>query len=291
MNWIQKIWYRIVSSNDEPYIQKINTLSSDLKITKSNLDKCDKALTKATSENSKLQAEFDKLQTEYRVVLDKNKKLNDRLKALEIVEPPYKIPTDIIDTSKFAYLPYTLIYYWNPATKKIASRKLQVTVSKFYRMWTDEMYKYFRNAIKDCKTFDEKVIKLRDVITSRTTYKYDLSGNGLHAGENWRYPTETFYGRIGDCEDSTSLWVTACHICGLPADRVFNATGEYRLGNNTAGHSFGIAKFDDGKWYVIETTSIIPKQLLKGHPNYFITGFLNGLSNWALSGQAKKEQF
>jgi transglutaminase-like putative cysteine protease len=270
MNLLKSIWQRILALDNQPLNDRISELE---------------ALLDTEIDN------YNFMKEQYESMHKTKNELLEELETYKKVEVPFTIPTDIIDTSKQPYLPSTLIYYYDPKLKKVQTKSVQVTPSKYYRMWTDEMYMFFRNAIKTCNTFDEKVVKLRNTIKSMVDYKSDLSQNGLNSGENWRFPIETFYGKIGDCEDTTSLWVTACHICGLPADRVFNATGEYKLANGMIGHSFGLAKMDSGDWYVIETTSTIPKQKLLGSKEYFIRGFLNGLSNWEMSGKAKKEQF
>jgi len=291
MQWLKDLWNRIVSSNDEQYLIKIKeleTASQDKSEIINNL------LEDLAAAENQLDKEIDNylfMKSQFELMQNLKNDLLEELETYKKVDVPFTVPTDIIDTNSFAYLPNTLIYYYNSATKKIATKSVPVTVSKFYRMWTDEMYLFFRDSIKDCKTFDEKVVKLRDVIKSIVDYKFDLSGNGLSAGENWRMPTETFYGGIGDCEDTTSLWVTACHICGLPADRIFNATGEYKAPAGFIGHSYGLAKLDNGEWWVIETTSTRPKQKLLGSKEYFIRGTLNGLSNWEMSGKAINSQF
>jgi len=282
MNLFERIWNNIISSNDQPYLDKINELEGEVKF----LDK----------ENDYLEEQIDlkddsieELEEMYFDLGEDNKTLLEELKAYEKVVVPFTIPTDIIDTTKFGYLPNTLIYYYS--NNKIETKSVPVTVSKFYRMWSDEMYVYFRNAVKNCKTFDEKVVKLRDAVKNIATYKYDVTKYGT-MGENWRFPLETFYGGIGDCEDTTSLWVTACNICNLPADRIFNITGFYKPFNKDLGHSFGGAKFDNGKWYIIETTAKRePIEMIGSDYRVPLDNMINGLSNWAMSGKSKKEQF
>jgi transglutaminase-like putative cysteine protease len=106
-------------------------------------------------------------------------------------------------------------------------------------------------------------------------YQYDL-------GEDWRNAQETFYYKKGDCEDSTILFVTLCRLAAIPADRVFNAIGSF----NGTGHSFGIARHDDNRLYLYETTLSSPPSSIKaydGNGPYKI----DCLSNWKYVGVLK----
>jgi transglutaminase-like putative cysteine protease len=290
MQWLKDLWNRIVSSNDEPYLKRIQELEDEniaYKLYKARLEN------ELSELDTKLEIETDNylfMKEQFESVQKLKNELLEELDSLKHVVPDYEIPHEIIDVNNFAYLPSTLIYYYDTRTKGIATKSVPVTISKYYRMWDDNMYQFFRNAVKNCKTMDEKFIKLRDVIKAKVTYQHDVTARGI-TGENWRFPLETFYGEVGDCEDTTVLWVTACHICGLPADRFFNATGDYKGAGGTFGHSWGIAKFNDGSWRVIETTSTRAPLVFKDNKEYFCKGFLNGLSNAKMAGKAKKETF
>jgi hypothetical protein len=286
MKWLKDLWNRIVSSNDEQYLIKIKELETTI-------GELNDELARMQSELSDEIDNYLFMKEQFELMQETKNKLLEELEALKHIEADYEIPHEIIDVNSFGYMPNAKFYYYNTSIKKIDAITVQFTPSKFYRVWSDEMFKFFRDAVKNCKTFDEKVVKLRDVIKNRVTYKHDVNKSGTSTGENWRLPTDTFYGKIGDCEDTTILWVTACHICGIPADRVFNGTGHYKHPTGWIGHSFGLAKFDDGNWRVRETTSKRQPLLFKNNKEYKITAnnILNGLSNWAMSGKGKKETF
>jgi len=199
-------------------------------------------------------------------------------------------PPDIFLNGNSKLIPYFarwLVYFFDG--KGISAKRIELTPSKLYKIWSDAMYEFFNNSIRDCKTFDEKAIKLRDIVVDIVDYKLDVGPDGKQS-ENWRTPLETYYSGIGDCDDSTILWVTACNMCGLPKDRYFNATGIYNKLGKDVGHSFGIARFDDGTWRVIETTSKATIKKLVGS-DYHIKGILSGITNDEFYGQPKSEQF
>ena len=280
MNFIQKIWNNIVTSNDAYFCDKIAELQRDLRYNKNELEDLE------FTHNVTIES-FKDLNIKYNKLYIEHTELKESITNPIIPNIKYTTP-EFLDTSKFPYLPSWKIYYYKNGMK---TKKVPFTPSKFYRVWSDEMYRYFKNKTKGIKSFDKLIIKLRDLSCDICKYETDVSRLGK-AGENWRMPTETYYGRLGDCEDSTILWITACNICGVNPERVFNATGYLTQNSKEVGHSFGLAKFEDGKWYVIETTSKRKPILLQGS-KYKITqgSMLNGLSNWFFSGKSKQEQF
>ena len=293
IKWIKDLWHRIVSSNDEPYINKIAELEWIIKQNKVGYDEALARIDELETELDNEITNYYEMKNQYESMQKTKNEILEELTSLKHEDPDFETP-DFLDTSKLPYLPFAKFYYWDRRRNRAAKVTKRFTPSKFYRMWTDDMYTFFRNAVKDCKTFDEKVVKLRNVIVNRTKYESDLGINSdgkVRAGENWHMPLTTYYSKIGDCDSSTILWVTACHICGLPADRIFNATGVYKHVTRWIGHSWGVAKFDDGSWRVIENTSKRNPILFKNNKQYEIRGFLGGLSNWNLSGQSKKETF
>jgi hypothetical protein len=290
MKFLKDLWNRIVSSNDTQYINKIAELEWIIKQKEISYNELKEELTYIESElndeidnNLFLKEQFDSMQ-------ETKNKLLDELEALKHIEADYEIPHDIIDVNSFGYLPPTIYWYWD-GTKPVA-KEVNIQIHKFYRNWDDNMFQYFRNAIKGKATYKDKFIALRKAAYDKVKYKHDL-GKGLNAGENWKMPSDIFYSGIDDCDGFTTLFVTACHICNIPADRVFNATGHYKHPKGWIGHSYPICKFDDNKWYVLEGTSLRAPLLFKDNKEYKITSnnILNGLSNWNLSGKSKQETF
>jgi hypothetical protein len=285
MNWIKNLWNKIISSNDDQYIEQISQLKNLRKLDISKIEELNKELSSKTEQNNILINENN----EKTAILNDNLLEISNLENLleQYIDKPDVETYDIdVKSNDYPYLPKWKVYYWN--NDKVTTKDIDFTPTKFYKIWSDEMYKFFNNAIKDCKTFDEKVVKLRDIIRKRVVYKRDVSSKG-NPSENWRLPPETFYGQIGDCEDNTILWIAACKMCGLPADRVFNATGYVKWLGKEAGHSWGVAKFDDGNWYVVDSTSNRVVKFLGS--DYSIKGFIRGISNWKFSGVPKNEQF
>ena len=249
------------------------------------------------SENQELEStinveiqNYNFMKEQFELMQKTKNELLEELETYKKVEVPFTIPTDIIDVGTFGYLPQTVYFYWDGS--KPASKTVPIHIHKFYRNFDDNMFQFFRNKIKGKKTYRTKFIALRDACYDVIKYKHDLS-QGFNIGENWKMPSEIFYSGIDDCDGFTTLFVTACNICDIPADRVFNATGHYKHVTGWIGHSFPVVKFDDDKWYVLEGTSKRNPLLFKDNKEYKITqnNILNGLSNWAMSGKSKKETF
>lgn len=124
---------------------------------------------------------------------------------------------------------------------------------------------------------EEKLNKIWEFVITKIRYTYD----------EWEefYPAEwTLAFGAGDCEDTSILFVALCRAAKIPADRVFCVMGYF----DRYGHAFPIAKRDDGKWYVYESTlSRVPKEpiLFKGSrytsPS---SGGIGGMYNWKWKG-------
>ena len=125
----------------------------------------------------------------------------------------------------------------------------------------------------------EKIEDGRSVIC----YDIETENNGIYLPESDII--------VHNCEDGTILFLDACRMCGIPADKVFNTIGNTSFGY----HSYPIVWMDvedlvgtasegQGKgWYIYETTldflPTSPKKL-KGS-NYWCEG---GLQNWKYFG-------
>jgi transglutaminase-like putative cysteine protease len=292
MNFITKFLKNIIESDNQIIINKCNLEKIAYQ---AQIDIQNEQITELKNNYANSDKNVIQLTTEKNKLLNQIKETLDELNTYKKTEKPYTIPTDIIDTTKFPYLPSYTSIFLNATTKKLESKENQMTPSKFYREWTDEMYQFVMNNIKGMTDPDLIKIKLRDLADNRVEYKSDLkvkSTGEYIVGENWKPAHITWDDKAGDCEDSTILWVCFCAIANIPADEVFNATGFYNQFGEEVGHSWGVTKFKDNNWYVIETTAKkTPVKLLNSDYRIPLNNIMNGLSNWAISGKSKKEQF
>jgi hypothetical protein len=191
-----------------------------------------------------------------------------------------------VDWDRFPYFGETLFSYYDIDTKKIVDTKIQMTPSKFYKIWSDEMYQYVITGMKTYskKTELEKIVRLRDLVCDRVTYQFDTNSEGFKI-DNWKLPIQTFANKKDDCDGMTSLWLTFCNIYGIPSNKVFNLTGTVPQG----GHSFGGYLDQDNKMWIIECTSKMKPFLMKGS-NYKCNTGISGITNWQFSGVPKVEQ-
>jgi transglutaminase-like putative cysteine protease len=128
---------------------------------------------------------------------------------------------------------------------------------------------------------NQKLENIWKFVIYSLVYQYDKA-------ENWQPPIVTVIKKTGDCEDGTILFVTLCRRAHVPADSVFNACGWYKTGGQQYGHSFPIAKREDGKWYIFETTiDAFPNRYMefKGS-NYDGTW---GYANWKFAGKGAEQ--
>lgn len=280
MKFLKDLWHKILALDNQPLNDEIRKLQHQVE-----------ELQSQELEYKKDILSKEALLNHYIDVIEGNAvEYEDKiaeLKALLAENEVYDLPNIDVDWDKHPYFPSTMFTYYDSTKKKNVNVFAQLTPSKYYRCYSDEMYNYVNNGMKGYakKSMLEQVKRLRDLVCDRVTYHHDLTSEGALT-ENWKLPMQTFYERVGDCDDMCVLWVTFCKIYGIPSDRVFNLTGFY--GN--AGHSFGGFLDDKNNMQIIECTTksrVIPMK----DSQYRCKGSLNGLSNWSCSGVPRTEQF
>lgn len=102
-----------------------------------------------------------------------------------------------------------------------------------------------------------------DEVVEAIRYRYDYKV--FPTGEFWQFPEETWARRLGDCEDTTYLLVSALRSLrkkmGLPFREIYACLGFYiDKSGNVFGHAFPII---DGEWIADETVLILESTLEK----------------------------
>jgi len=105
--------------------------------------------------------------------------------------------------------------------------------------------------INDNDSDDEKATKITSYVQDNIKYVSDTS---LGVTEYWQLPIETFYRKLGDCEDMSILIVSLCRIAGIPAHRIKVAAGLVKTGKNaeTGGHAYPVYLKDDCEWVILD---------------------------------------
>jgi hypothetical protein len=281
MNFFQSLWHRITRQ------ELIDTLYQTIN---NNLQTIEE-LNSQEQEYKNTILEKEKLLKSYAdLIADKDISIEDLYREIDTIrkeENIYPEPNLQVDWDRFPYFGKTVFSYYDLTTKKIVDTEIQMTPSKYYKIWSDEMYQYVISGMKGYtkKTEFEKVVKLRDLVCDKITYQFDTNSEGFKI-DNWKLPIQTFANKKDDCDGMTSLWLTFCNIYGIQSNKVFNLTGTVPQG----GHSFGGYLDQDNQMWVIECTSKKKPFLMKGS-KYKCNTRISGITNWAFAGVPKVEQF
>jgi len=204
------------------------------------------------------------LETENRRLLNENICLREALDECQNYQEPEK--PDWLDDSQLPYEPLI----------EIEGEKIKLLPQDIYM---------------ECRTLREKALKWRELplnerlweiwkfVIVSLKYKYDKE-------ENWLPPIVSLVRGWGDCEDGTILFITLARLAHIDSDKVFNACGWYHEDSQKFGHSYPIAKMEDEKWYIFETTldSIPGSPKLFEGSNYTADW---GVANWQYAGVIK----
>jgi len=287
MNFFKNFWQKIAQSDNQPFTDTINSLNTQISQYKSEISAKNIIIIEMQNHNQDLSTDNDQLRADYLETLANMEEYTQRFENLNHTLNP---PNINIKWGAPTYFPAWLIYYSDGT--QMQTKSVTMTPAKFYRLWTDEMWnecQAHKKQWSDKEPFKNKVVALRNLVLKHCKYVTDANRVGK-PGENWRIPIESYYGGQCDCEDMTSLFITFCNICGIPSDRVFNATGYITIKKQDIGHSFAIFQDDDSKWYVLECTAQQDPKLFKGSA-YHCKGMLKGLSNWQWCGDPQEEQW
>ena len=168
-------------------------------------------------------------------------------------------------------------YIYKPViTSEIDNFHLEPTL-----MYPTEGLNEYRYLWTNVKSRDQVLTNIWKFVIDSAWYTYDKV-------ESWQFPQETIARKKGDCEDTTILFVALCRQAGIPPTDVFNALGWLKVDGKDIGHSWPIAKGEDGNWYIYESTLEtypLPTRpmLFKGSPYRAEWGF----HNWAYAGSLK----
>ena len=172
-------------------------------------------------------------------------------------------------------------YY--PIIKSSSGASISIHPTEIY-VYGKTLLNYTKQEQMNGLTYIQRLFKIWDIVCRRLTYRTDT------AGEDWQFPSATWFLKEGDCEDGTNLFVTLCMISGIPSNRVFNVCG--RIGDRETGygHSFPIVWLPKGEWgeegwYIMETTlnsatGIMP---MKFYGSYYYGDW--GAANWHHQGK------
>ena len=201
--------------------------------------------------------------------------LQDILDRLDIIVPE---KPDWLNANQVAYHPYIQI-------PKVDEGYSMEDPTGIYT-GSEFLYKEIDGAgIRILPTY-ESLIEIWKYVVGISKYESDV-------GDNWQPHPITIVRGKGDCDDTTILFVDACRMIGIPADKVFNAVGPTSFGYHsypivylTREEIEGTPSEKNGEgWYIFETTlhslSKTPRpRKLVGSPYW-----VNSTANWEYQGK------
>jgi len=288
MSFLSNWWNSIVQSDNQEIIDKYEP---KLKAYQQQIDVQNEQITELSNNYKNASATIQTLNTERTKLLAQIKELTTKP-----IEPVVTAPNIFLNDNS-AVVPY--FGSWNvygfknnlPVVKRI-----KMTPKKFYSIWDDGFY---QDVKLQCEGYDpitqwyDLGLHIYDwTMGLGIEYINDLSFSNTGKaimGENFRIVPEIYYGLWDDC-DRTPLFIVACRIAGIPADKVFHLTGTYNKLGEEIGHSFGGLYNYQNEMMILEMTQKrTPKKMIGS--DYRCKGILSGITNWVFYGQPKQEQF
>jgi len=239
MNWFQKIWYNIVSSDNQPFIDEINSLKAQVDTKKNELNECNLKYNTKNEEYDLLADELSILQDKYDSLKDKDLSDEDILKgywdskyvkgiltyggrSLPFSTTTINVPVNVLITPQDGYIVADLKRWGLYQT----GEDPETLIPKIYAKIKSEYYKY---------KFDQTVWGKNEV----WEFPFEMREKAIHS--EWGF----------DCDSWASFMVSYYIAAGVPNWRVRVVVGDAYLGGHSTVYCFSMEDFD---WHHLNST-------------------------------------
>jgi transglutaminase-like putative cysteine protease len=154
---------------------------------------------------------------------------------------------------------YSYLYAWKSLdhlVKAPESWPLDVDLANSYVIYDfdgDSNIDYIASYIlSTCSTYEEYAEKALDFVHNAVYYMSDADSTGY--AEYWKYPDETLYDGVGDCEDTTFLYASLLRAAGIPTI-MLDFQNHLAVGVGLSGFNGTYTEYQGRKYYFAETTS------------------------------------
>lgn len=154
---------------------------------------------------------------------------------------------------------YAYMYMWKSLEHKVTAPEswpLNPDIANDYVIYDfggDSNIDYIANYILNTSsTYEEYAEKALDFVHNAVYYMSDLDSTGYP--EYWKYPDETLYDGVGDCEDTTFLYASLLRAAGIPTI-ILDFQNHLAVGVGLDGFYGTYTEYRGQKYYFAETTS------------------------------------
>jgi len=266
MKSIKQYWDNLIHSieirNDKQYTDKIAKLQKEIV-------NCKKDFANSLIINGQLIDKYDKLISKNQILTRVNNQLvkeNFELKPKPILKPEWLIGTMVYKPKRriVAKGIDKIVKFAYPQDAFDKSVMLNRLMKKEGLINIPKTYQNMRRVVEFGLQFAE--------------YTNDKS-------ENWRPVTETIMGRMGDCEDTSILIVSALGLAGWNASEVWVDTGWFTPNLSKPKTKFGhawVRALCNDEWWIIESTDKSNKITRLGLAKNYDPDW--GCCNWKWNG-------
>ncbi len=183
------------------------------------------------------------------------------------------------NTYYWEYMPYSYAYYWKTRERPYPSEYYPMNIDlsqyinfDFEKSTISNWANYFDKTNFSKKEYAKEALKF---VHNNIYYMKDEESTGNT--EYWKYPTETLFDQVGDCEDTVFLLASLLRAKGIPCI-ILEYPNHVAVGIGIEDLTGRYYKYDGRKYYFAETTSNKFDEDQRREGNYEIGEFPSGLT-------------
>lgn len=204
-----------------------------------------------------IQSDYNSLEDEYNSLKDDYEDLNSKLNSYEEWQSHFHYyRSSAEDVYYWESMPYSSVYYWKTKERTYPKEyyPINIDLANYINLesewssiggWAEELDEPYYSD----KEYAKEALKF-----VHSTVYYMTDENSTGESEYWKYPTETLFDQVGDCEDTVFLYAALLKAKDIPCV-ILEFPEHVAIGVEIEDFYGTYYEHDGKKYFFAETTS------------------------------------
>ncbi len=234
-------------------------LQDDYANLSSQYDAASDSLSQSQSQLAQLQSDYDTLESDFTAYIASHPSDDDYSEIKNWAHHALYFRFYYADDYYWIIDNYSYLYAWKSLDHIVTAPEswpIDVDLANNYIVYDfegDSNIDYIASYILGtCSTYEEYAEKALNFVHNAVYYMSDEDSTGY--GEYWKYPDETLYDGVGDCEDTAFLYASLLRAVGIPTV-LLDYQNHLAVAVGLDDFSGTYTEYGGRKYYFAETTS------------------------------------